>query len=472
MIVAIDGPAGSGKSTIAKEIARQLGFNKLDTGAMYRAVTFAALDRGIDLDDEAAIDTLAEQIEIRFTNGTGEDTRLTIDGKDASAAIRTPQVDANVSKVSAYPGVRAAMLVHQRRAAEDRDIVAEGRDIGTVVFPNAQVKVFLTADPRERARRRVLQRHQNDAQPLTSEQLEAEVDETLDALKQRDKLDSSREVAPLVPAEDAVHVDSTAHTIDEVVHIIEDLINQRRKPMRLFKQTPEDYYNAPYAEFPVLIRGTVFVVMAILWAFSKLMWRWKVEDADLLFERQEGRGSVVICNHTSMAELLAVETALFFGGRRIRPIFKSEFAKSEIVRWAFSRVGGIPVERGTADMKCLRAAQHALQRGEDVLIFPEGTRIRSREIKPEVHGGFALIAQMGKAPVNPLAICGWSDITPAGKKIMRPKKCWIRAGKAVSLSDAPAGLKRTERLAWFESEAMNRVYAMRDELCAEHPGRF
>ena len=133
--------------------------------------------------------------------------------------------------------------------------------------------------------------------------------------------------------------------------------------MRLFKQTPEDYYNAPYAEFPALIRGTVFVVMAILWAFSKLMWRWKVEDADLLFERQEGRGSVVICNHTSMAELLAVETALCFGGRRIRPIFKSEFAKSKIVRWAFSRVGGIPVERGTADMKCLRAAQHALQRG-------------------------------------------------------------------------------------------------------------
>ena len=228
MIVAIDGPAGSGKSTIAKEIARQLGFNKLDTGAMYRAVTFAALDRGIDLDDEAAIDALAEQIEILFTNRTGEDTRLTIDGADASAAIRTPQVDANVSKVSAYPGVRAAMLIHQRRAAEDRDIVAEGRDIGTVVFPNAQVKVFLTADPRERARRRVLQRHQNDAQPPTEEQLEAEVDETLDALKQRDELDSSREVAPLVPAEDAVHVDSTAHTIDEVVSIIEDLINQRR----------------------------------------------------------------------------------------------------------------------------------------------------------------------------------------------------------------------------------------------------
>lgn len=228
MIVAIDGPAGSGKSTIAKEIARQLGFNKLDTGAMYRAVTFAALSRGVDLDDEAAIVALAHQIEIRFTSGIGEDTRLTIDGEDASAAIRTPEVDANVSKVSAYPGVREAMLVHQRRAAEDRDIVAEGRDIGTVVFPHAEVKVFLTADPRERARRRVLQRHEHDAQAPSEAQIEAEVDETLAALKQRDKLDSSREVAPLVPAEDAVHVDSTSHTIDEVVKIIEDLISQRR----------------------------------------------------------------------------------------------------------------------------------------------------------------------------------------------------------------------------------------------------
>ena len=228
MIVAIDGPAGSGKSTIATAIARQSGFNKLDTGAMYRAVTFAALDRGIDLDDETAIDTLAHEIDIRFTNGCGEDTSLTIDGVDASAAIRTPLVDTCVSKVSAYPGVRAAMLIHQRRAAEGRDIVAEGRDIGTVVFPHAEVKVFLTADPRERARRRVLQRHEDDANPLSHDELEAEVDKTLAALEQRDKLDSSREVAPLVAAPDAVHVDSTSHTIDEVVQIIEGLIAQRR----------------------------------------------------------------------------------------------------------------------------------------------------------------------------------------------------------------------------------------------------
>ena len=100
--------------------------------------------------------------------------------------------------------------------------------------------------------------------------------------------------------------------------------------MRLFKQTPEDYYNAPYAEFPALIRGTVAVVMGILWVFSRLMWRWKVEDSDLLFERQKGRGSVVICNHTSMAELLAVETALSFGGRRIRPILSPSLPRARL----------------------------------------------------------------------------------------------------------------------------------------------
>lgn len=221
MIVAIDGPAGSGKSTIAKEIARQLGFNKLDTGAMYRAVTFAALDRGIDLDDEAAIDALAEQIEIRFTNGTGEDTRLTIDGADASAAIRTPQVDANVSKVSAYPGVRAAMLIHQRRAAEDRDIVAEGRDIGTVVFPDAEVKVFLTADAHARAHRRSVQ----NTQRFGADADEACEEDIYRRIVERDRADSTRATAPLVAAEDAVHIDSSGLGVADVVRLVEDLID-------------------------------------------------------------------------------------------------------------------------------------------------------------------------------------------------------------------------------------------------------
>lgn len=225
MIVAIDGPAGSGKSTIAKELARKLGLHKLDTGAMYRAVTFAALERGIDIADEQAVTELAQQIDIRFTSGTGEDTKLTIDGTDASKQIRTPEVDRSVSRVSAYPGVREAMLIHQRRAANDHDIVAEGRDIGTVVFPKADVKVFLTADARERARRRVLQRHTGES--IDNTELEAEIQTTFEDIERRDRLDSSREVAPLVAAPDAVRIDSTSHTIDEVVQKISDLVAER-----------------------------------------------------------------------------------------------------------------------------------------------------------------------------------------------------------------------------------------------------
>lgn len=242
--------------------------------------------------------------------------------------------------------------------------------------------------------------------------------------------------------------------------------------MRLFSSTAEDYYEHPTAEYPLLIRALVAVVMAILWVFSKIMWRWRIEDREKLFSRHGERGSVVICNHTSMAEVLPIVTSMYLAGHWPRPIFKSEFAKTRIVEWAFSRVGGIPVDRGSADMRALRRAQHALQRGEDILIFPEGTRVRSDDQPVEVHGGFALIAQMGKADVRPLAVCGFKDITPEGKKLMRPKTCWIKAGDALALTDAPDSLKRKERLAWFEQTSMDRVYALRDELRTRHPGRF
>ena len=226
MIVAIDGPAGSGKSTIAREIARKLGFQQLDTGAMYRAVTYSALDRSVDLDDEEAVVDVAQAIHITFASHAGESTRIMVDGHDVSAQIRTPEVDACVSKVSAYPGVREAMVVLQRKCADAQDIVAEGRDIGTVVFPHAEVKIFLTADPHERARRRAAQRHAGEH--VDEATLEREVEQTLSALEERDRLDSSRAVAPLTAAPDAQHIDSTRFTIDEVVDQVAAAVNARR----------------------------------------------------------------------------------------------------------------------------------------------------------------------------------------------------------------------------------------------------
>ena len=201
MIVAIDGPAGSGKSTVARAMAAREGLTYLDTGAMYRAVTDAALTRGIDVADAQAVSELAHAIDIVLDN------------------------DANVSAVAAVPAVREAMVALQRKAAESADVVAEGRDIGTVVFPAAEVKVFLSADASARARRRAVQRHGGDTATDANATANAEEQARIEAeLIARDKADSTRETAPLKPAEDAVRIDSTDLTVDEVCDAISELI--------------------------------------------------------------------------------------------------------------------------------------------------------------------------------------------------------------------------------------------------------
>lgn len=182
--------------------------------------------RGIDLADVDAVAQLARDIHITFGGESHGNVSVFVDGEDVSEAIRTPEVDRNVSAAAANPGVRSAMLDPQRRFALDRDVVAEGRDIGTVVFPAAELKVFLTADPRERARRRVLQRHEGEH--VDEAQIQAEVEQTLADIERRDALDSQRETAPLVCADDAVRIDSTSYTIEQIVDKIEQLIAERR----------------------------------------------------------------------------------------------------------------------------------------------------------------------------------------------------------------------------------------------------
>ena len=242
--------------------------------------------------------------------------------------------------------------------------------------------------------------------------------------------------------------------------------------MRIFASKTEEYYDAPLEEFPLPIRALFRIVAIAIMAFSKPMWRWRVEDAEKLPGPDAPTGSVIICNHTSMAEVAVVFAFWRMRGRRLRLIMKSEFNRNAFVRWAFARAGAIPVERGTADLKSLRCAQHALQRGEDVFIFPEGTRIRSEEQPVTVHGGFAIMAGMSKAPVVPMAVCGFRDITPDGARLMRPVRCWLRIGDAVEPGDAPAGLRRSARTQWVEDTAVQRMYALRDGLRRAHPGRF
>lgn len=228
MIIAIDGPAGSGKSTVAKLVAERLGFSCLDTGAMYRAVSWRALESGVDPDDAAALARIAAEDTISFGYLDGEalPSEVFMAGNDVTEKIRTPEVDAVVSKVSAVPGVRSALVAQQQRIGAAQDTVMEGRDIGTAVFPDAELKVFLTARPEVRASRRLDQNVGRFGAQASGQSKE----EVLADIIRRDAHDSGRETSPLVAAEDALALDTSDMNVDEVVDwIIGKAQKARRK---------------------------------------------------------------------------------------------------------------------------------------------------------------------------------------------------------------------------------------------------
>jgi cytidylate kinase len=212
MIIAIDGPSGAGKSSVSVEVARILGFSCLDTGAMYRAVAWQAVQDGVSFDDTEALGQIARTREIEFAHeeGNPKPVGVSIGGADVTKAIRTREIDHAVSPVSAVPAVREALVAQQQRIGNAGDYVVEGRDIGTVVFPGAEVKVFLTASNEARAKRRVLQNEQRGVGST-------DFDEVLADIVRRDELDSSRAASPLKPASDAVHIDSSDMTMQEVI---------------------------------------------------------------------------------------------------------------------------------------------------------------------------------------------------------------------------------------------------------------
>jgi CMP/dCMP kinase len=210
-VIAIDGPAGAGKSTIARRLAGKLGYTYIDTGAMYRAVALWALRQDVRPDDAHRLSQLAMAAEIEL----GNEGRVMLNGEDVTEAIRTPEISSSASKVAAIGAVRTALVAKQQRIAEIRNVVMEGRDIGTVVFPNARVKIFLDADPAERVRRRA-----GDQPEVAPEELAAQIAE-------RDARDRQRVESPLVQAPDAVYLNSTGLTADEVEEEILRIVRAR-----------------------------------------------------------------------------------------------------------------------------------------------------------------------------------------------------------------------------------------------------
>ena len=219
-IVAIDGPSGSGKGTIAGLLAQKLGWNLLDSGALYRLLAFAARNHGVDLTNEEAMKVLAAHLDVQFLAGAqGQGQRIILEGEEVTDAIRNEGIGAGASQVASLPAVREALLQRQRAFQEMPGLVADGRDMGTVVFPDAPLKVFLTASAEERARRRYLQlKVKGDDVNLAS---------LLDEIRARDERDTQRAVAPLKPAADAIQLDSTELSIEQVMErILSEIANR------------------------------------------------------------------------------------------------------------------------------------------------------------------------------------------------------------------------------------------------------
>jgi len=214
LIIAIDGPSGAGKGTVARAVAARLGYRHVDTGAMYRAVAWKALRDGVELGDEHAVAEIGERATFDLEEG-----RVAIDGNDVASAVRTPEIDRASAIVARHPAVRRALVARQRALGERGGVVMEGRDIGTVVFPLADLKIYLDAAPDERARRRA-------ADPAHTSSRTAQLSDVATALAERDKSDSTRTVSPLAVAADAIVIDTTGMHIDDVIERVLLLIAQ------------------------------------------------------------------------------------------------------------------------------------------------------------------------------------------------------------------------------------------------------
>ena len=215
LIVAIDGPSGAGKGTVARAVAARLGYRHVDTGAMYRAVAWRALHDGVAVTDEAAVAAIGERATFDLEHG-----RIAIDGHDVAAAIRTPEIDTAAAAVARHPAVRRVLVARQRALGEHGGVVMEGRDIGTVVFPDADLKIYLDASPEERARRRA-------TDPAHAASKSTILTEVATALAERDRSDSTRAASPLAVAADAVVIDTTGVEIADVIDRVTALVNAK-----------------------------------------------------------------------------------------------------------------------------------------------------------------------------------------------------------------------------------------------------
>ncbi len=473
--VAIDGPASSGKSSVGAAAARELGYRFCDTGLLYRALTGLALKSGVDLSDPAGLVPLVAQVELA-PDDDGRLARVMVDGVDVTAEVRGPAVDRSVSEVARVPEVRAALLERQRALAADGGIVMAGRDIGTVVLPDADLKVFLDASAEERARRRAEERGLG---PDSSEAAEILAD-----LRRRDDLDRNRAVAPLRAAPDATIIATDGNTFEQtvaaVIAAIEATESRRTAP------TPAGERGASSTEMagpgavatsaatptsapapvpgkarpkPLGDRRTWFIRATDV--FGRVVWRLFARVRLSGFEHLRGLDGpvLIVANHISNADppLIGsfVTPAL---DRRIYWLGKQEALDWPVLGALIEHNAVIGIQRGAADVDAFRAAKRVLDERHVLIVFPEGTRSPSGRLQ-EAKEGTTILALRTGARLVPIGVSGTRDVWPRGQKLPHPirGRVSLTVGEPFTVSAPGAGAERRAAQVAATTEIMRRI---------------
>lgn len=433
MIIAIDGPAGAGKSTVARRVARELGLVFLDTGAMYRAVTWCVLQQGLDPRGEADCARVAQTAVLTFD----DDDHILIDGRAGEPHIRSREVTANVSAVSAHAAVRAAVVREQQAVAERRGgLVAEGRDTTTVVFPRAEHKFFLIASSAERARRRATELGQPERVGEIQREIEA-----------RDHTDSTRAHSPLVRAPDAILIDTDGLDAEGVATSI--LGHVRGAGQRPAEPAPAS--REATAPVPAPLTHVTFVyrlTRALMNAWYLPYFRRRVRGAQHL---PRTGGVLIAANHQSFLDIPLIAIA---APRHVSFVARRSLANSRGLAYVMRQCGAVLVEPGKSNRGALREIAAHLEAGDCVAIFPEGTRTPDGLLQ-DFKAGALIAARSAKVPIVPCAIRGTFDAWGKGRGFPRPRRIEVEFCPPLDPA-APDALERTraviaERLALTSS---------------------